>query len=690
MAKKPVASAHSHVERVTHLLSRHFILFCSVMVIFAAVVTSLHYLSPSYRTKATLTLQAAINNPLQSLSTRLGGFSGFDVDGREVDRYLTQLRIHAFLERAALDVKESTDLGHFNENDFRATRPLIDGYRRRFSPRPVRAVEEMSNQELIDRLRGMVAFSKDGIDAFSIHVQASSAEVAFRLTNLLARSAVNFLIEYEEKDLKDSEVYLKIQSSKTEESIRDTEAAIARFKKGKKMFSMSSNFDEAAVRSAEIKRELAENQVLIDQNRIEVERLRDAWSALGPEPHDYKFGAQRKISSIRKADEALVSRKATLERELSGLHRTFDENSEQQLMELRKNLDLETSLHQELKKHDFQMEMRRISARNKFRLLEPSRPEVVRPSESLLSKLLVGVIAALLMAGMVAFGVETVNPLASGRAILEEAGLRVLGSVPLGLSSRQKLLKFLRGKRAKNGPLPALMAQKVNSASTHLCARIIDCTEQKNGGQVSLGQVITVTSAEPGEGKTFISERLARGLANCSNRVLLVDGDLRSPALTERKNFFGKEGLCEVIGQRENFGNARIPQISPGLDFLPAGMRRSNPTGLLASREFAALLNDLRAIYDYVVVDTSPLSVSGDAALMAKSADMPVIVVALNETRMRFLHSSIESIWSVGERDIYAVLNKVPPSQHYGYGSYGRIAPPTLVQIKPEERGVAR
>lgn len=682
-AKSASSLAQNPVEKFLRLFERHAWLYIILIFFCLTSATIFHFLRPSYKTKATLMLQAAINNPLQSLSARLGGFSGFDVDGREVDRYLNQLRIHSFYERAARDVQADPDLGAVALADFAPVRHLRILPGRPEAPEMNLPVRDISVARVAASLQEMVAYSKDGIDAFSIHVQSSSAELVSRLTNLVARSAVNALIEFDVQDLQDSEVYLKIQAKKSEDEIRKTEAAIAEFKRSKNLLSISQNFDEAALRSSELKRALSEVQLQIDQNRSEIAKVIASDAATAPEPFDYKFGVRRKLASLRAFEDSLKVKAGGIQAQIQQLRARFDERSEQKLMELKKSLELQTSLHQELKKHDFQMEMRRISARNKFHLLEPSRPDVVEPRESLASKLALSLVGALVFASLLAFLIETANPLAASRQDVDETGLTVLGSLPNGHAASGLLGSLIPKRMLAKRVIPALMNQRITSAAMQICTRIMEIRDRATGGH---GHVISVTSSEPGEGKTFTSERIACALAACDNKVLLVDGDLRAPALSERFRSLGKKGLCEVVGHRELFGQFRITRVSKGVDLLPAGQGRSNPTGLLASREFSQLLNDFRAIYDFVVIDSAPVGVSGDSTLIAKNAEIPVMIVAMNESRLRMLHSAVDALGGVNDGTIYAVLNKVPPSQIYGYGNYGRGNYPSIAKMDPEVR----
>jgi hypothetical protein len=216
-----------------------------------ATVLLRHHFTPSFRSKATLMLQAAINNPLQSLSARLGGFSGFDVDGREADRYLSRLRVYAFYLRSAQEAKKDPSISNLPSAKFVPVQSIRAAYHERFGKVDVRTVADLSDDEVARRLMSMVNLTKDGIEAVSIHITAAAPQIAYRLNNVIARTAVDFLIETEEQDLKESDYYLKIQSKKTEEAIRETEQAIAVFKKNKNLFTINSNFEQATSRSAD-------------------------------------------------------------------------------------------------------------------------------------------------------------------------------------------------------------------------------------------------------------------------------------------------------------------------------------------------------------------------------------------------------------------------------------------------------
>lgn len=659
--------------KIFQLASRHSKLFALTAIACVLTVVAGHVLLPSYRSKSTLNLRAAINNPLQSLSARLGGFSGFDVDGREADRFLARLRVYSFFSQIAEAVKKDPYLRGVKENEFVAGKTLRMLYGEHFKKRLSRELAEISEHELANRLMHMVTLTKDGIEAVSIHTVTASPEVSYRLTNIVAHVSIDALVEFEVQELKDSDYYLKIQAKKTQDSIQETENAIADFKRSKRIFTVNTSFEDASTRATELRRELVELNARIDENQAAMNRIAKAEASdgtRGSEP-SYKYSLGRKLTGLQKENAALSAREKSLKKALEGLYRTYDANTEQQLSELKKKLELETSLLQELKKHDFQMEMRRISAKSKFHILEAARLDSVQPSESLFSKLIVGFLICFGVSSLIAYAIEQAFPLAGARLDLEEAGLEVIGTIPHGRKAIKARKPLLGWKKEKKLSLPASstpIMREMNSSITRICSLIVNKRELAKDHED--GWVITVTSSEPGEGKSFTAERLAAGLAGFNHRVLLIDGDFRSPSVSEQYNAMLSHGLAEVVEDKRNFGKYRMGQIQKGLDLLPAGLVRADPAKIFASPKFVGLIGDLKSLYDYIVIDTPPVSVAGDSAIITKISDLPIVVVGMSEVYLQMLHSSVAGITAFHNGPLYGILNKVPYSKHFGYG-YG-------------------
>jgi capsular exopolysaccharide synthesis family protein len=655
-------------KRALWLAKRYWAAYLLALAVSAAVSFASDRYMPSFRSQAILNLQAAINNPLQSLSARLGGFSGFDVDGREVDRYISRLRIRSYFTSLARQVKSDKELVRLRSDEFYANKSIDQAYREHRGSMGKTKVADLTEEELVRRLPTMITFAKDGIDAVSIHVAAASRTAAYRLTNLAAETAVQTLIDFEEQDLKDSDVYLKIQARRNQESIEQTESSIAQFKKKKKLFTINNSFDDANLRATEIQRQLTEVDLNLQETKLEEAEIRKrAPAGVDEIPEDYKYSMPRKIASLHKATEELESRGAGLRKLLTQLHDRYDENAEQEILDLRKNLDLENSLDQELKKHDFQMEMRRISARNKFRILELARLDQVQVGETLQAKLLVSLFASIMLISFFGYFHETSFPLVRDRLSLRDEQLNVIGGVPDG---RGFLDRVLRRNRSESHPkMTRLMTDRVASCFYHIASKIVAARDR---AKPPAGTVISVTSAQPHEGKSFCAQKLAEALALSGQRVLLVDADLRSPMLSVRFRCRKDAGLVEVIRNPQKFGELRVAQVSPRLDLLPAGRKESGASLVLLHPGFRAFLQSVNALYDFVLIDCPPVSVSDDAGSVASLAQMPLLVAGFGEVSLRGLRVSVEQLSGEHGVGVNAILNKVPLSEWSSYGGYRR------------------
>jgi polysaccharide biosynthesis transport protein len=182
------------------------------------------------------------------------------------------------------------------------------------------------------------------------------------------------------------------------------------------------------------------------------------------------------------------------------------------------------------------------------------------------------------------------------------------------------------------------------------------------------GRVLTVSSSVAGEGKSTTAANLAVALAETSARVLLVDADLRRPALAGLLGLEGAAGLTTILlGQAER-GDVVQEWGTAGLQVLPSGPLPPNPTELLGSPAMGRLLEELRAEYDYVVLDSAPLLPVADGAVLAAQADGTVLLANVTKVRRHQVTEALGTLGRVDATVLGLVLNQVPRDEHaYGY-----------------------
>ncbi len=197
-------------------------------------------------------------------------------------------------------------------------------------------------------------------------------------------------------------------------------------------------------------------------------------------------------------------------------------------------------------------------------------------------------------------------------------------------------------------------------------------------------QVLAVTSAGPGEGKTTTAMNLAVSMAQAGFRTLYVDADLRKPAGHGMLGLSRRRGLSDLLFQQgaADWESFRVPLHVEWEDFddyidnlyaVTAGKSVPSPADLLGSKRFKELVDEMRGQFDIVVVDTPPVLPVTDPVLIAPVADAVLLVASADQTDWRGLERTRELIAMTGTSIIGVVLNRFEPQRHtsYGYGSYG-------------------
>lgn len=189
------------------------------------------------------------------------------------------------------------------------------------------------------------------------------------------------------------------------------------------------------------------------------------------------------------------------------------------------------------------------------------------------------------------------------------------------------------------------------------------------------GQVIMLTSANPREGKTTTLSNLALALARDNRSVVMVDADLRRPSLHRVFGLEGARGLSNLLADSAAAvaGYLQATMV-PNLSLLASGPIPPNPSELLGSPRFRAVLQELKQQADVVLVDTPPALAVADPALVAARADGVIVVVEAGAARVQSLVRAKEVLQRSSARVLGVVLNKLSQRSadyYYYYRHYG-------------------
>ena len=179
-------------------------------------------------------------------------------------------------------------------------------------------------------------------------------------------------------------------------------------------------------------------------------------------------------------------------------------------------------------------------------------------------------------------------------------------------------------------------------------------------------KVIVMSSPGPGEGKSTTCANLAVALAQAGKETLVVDGDLRTPTLHRFFSLRNVQGLVNVLTGQCDLEEAWHEPTSD-LKVLTAGSVPPNPTELLSSQRFAEFVRQVREDFDYVLIDTPPVGLVSDAAIVAARGDGVLLVIDTRGTRKSSVRRSIKSLEAIGGRVLGTVMNKVEVSNDRSY-----------------------
>jgi capsular exopolysaccharide synthesis family protein len=180
-------------------------------------------------------------------------------------------------------------------------------------------------------------------------------------------------------------------------------------------------------------------------------------------------------------------------------------------------------------------------------------------------------------------------------------------------------------------------------------------------------RVILITSAMGGEGKTSLSSHLAVSFARSGRRVVLVDSDLRRPAVHRVFGVNKAPGLSDLVGGKASVDEVVQGTWVEGLWVISAGCADPQSFDALAGERVRPILDELRAKFDMVVVDSCPVLPVADVLLIAPHVDGVIFSVLQEVSRLPAVHTAWNRLAWLGTRMLGVVVSGAPDGASYGY-----------------------
>lgn len=315
-----------------------------------------------------------------------------------------------------------------------------------------------------------------------------------------------------------------------------------------------------------------------------------------------------------------------------------------------------------------------LGARPNARVIVQQRaniPNTPVAPKTLQTLAIAGVLGALIGLLIATIRYRMDDTISSSEAVERVTGVGEIGNIPLA------------GRRQK-APLIAFEGNRPEFADAFRELRVnLQFLEVAEGPRVLL-----VASAMPSEGRTTTAINLALALGEAGHDVVVVDGDLRRPAVATCFDIDAPTGLSTVLT-----GGARLDDVLHQTRFarvsaIAAGPIPPNPTELLGSQTVKGLLSDLADRFDYVVVD-SPSLLAKDAAILAGSSQGVLIVARFGQTRRRHLEPAIATLVRAGAPLLGAMVTMTPSKKRRPVDGYDRtpVASPPADEPVGDSRG---
>lgn len=336
--------------------------------------------------------------------------------------------------------------------------------------------------------------------------------------------------------------------------------------------------------------------------------------------------------------------------ELAGSLRTLIAEQEQKLKDYRKSLLALSALSEVTASHSqlYQTILTRLNEMEVDSSLNERKTKIIDPptasdqpvNVNLPLFAALALVLGLLAACGTAMAMETTDTRIYGaRQIQRLTGLPLIGQVPQSAG----IVPLGRDGDPESPP-------HVAEAFRHIRAAVRLARHNPSGCER-----IAIVSCTPGEGKSTVTSRLAMSLASMGARVLLIDADMRKPTQDNQLGEHASHGLSQLLAGAP--GIAPLATARANLDFLGVGVIPTNPGELLLSPLFPEALDAFSAVYDYIIIDTPPLSLVADALSISEHMDDVVLVLRDGFTDKDMLNLVISRIAPMASKVIGFVLN---------------------------------
>jgi len=371
--------------------------------------------------------------------------------------------------------------------------------------------------------------------------------------------------------------------------------------------------------------------------------------------------AQSIRTSVKEQYDAAVQAENNLKGELSQLKGTSLEEQDKSVQYnlLAREADTNRSLYDGLLQRFKELNAAAGISASNISIIDAAEPPSIPSSPVLVNNMLIALLAALALSALVILiRFQLDDAVRVPEDIEEKLGMPLLGVIP---------------KAEDTTPAAALADPKsaVSESYNSLRGSLLYSTA------TGLPRSLLITSSQPSEGKSTTSLAVATGLARLGKKVLLLDVDMRRPALHAVIGVPNDHGMSSLLTAQDTLADVVRQTEEPNLQVITSGPVPPSPTELLSSGRLTQLLRELSETYDVVILDSPPVLGLADAPLMSAIVDGVMLVVQSDRSRRGSLRASLRRLRAMQPNVLGAVLTMFDASksgnrysEYYGYNYY--------------------
>ncbi len=618
--------------------------------VFAALAgATLHHLTfPSYKAITTIHVQPPQNNSVAMAASQMIGMQmqGMTADDFTV-KYHKLLESQGFAIFAKNKIKDNLRIRSLLETSLDSTVAADD-------------------EDLADHLLGMTQFRKSDQDLIDVIVRSPNRANAVEFVNFVGGVALNYITDFESKELEDAEKYLNSQLGDSQVEITDINKQIGAFKDKQDTVNLAAGETVSFLNAHlyKLQEEMEMVQIKLKENNLVINKMVEAVRGtklaenevvdLNSEFFEGRGRVVDRIKDLKDEREVLLAKQRALEENVKKLVAKIKPQYEQKIYEFKKKLDGEHNLFQELRRQIFEIKIMKISVANRVRLFDQATLKNSTREESLVKKLLVSMVVSTFIFSLLLFVWDYYNPRLRVRADLSNLGVNYLGSVP-------DLVKESYFRRRRNVNLRKSKSivcdfDSINPGAVafkYIRTRLSQIMQKKKSGQA---MVISITSANSDEGKSVVALNLAIAFGRFYKKTLLVDGDFIKNSITRYLNLDEAPGLYEHLRNGTHLNDLIQMGVHDVFSYLPAGTP-SLQSDVLREDTLSEFYEKIRKLYDIVIIDTPAFSALPDGLVLSQMSDLHIVVAKAHTTRISDLQEVRENLDLLNDQGTYGILN---------------------------------